>query len=90
MKIYIMKSDWIVQDFFKYLVRLSCILFLFGYNINFLLIFFVIIQNSLTQNNILNIYSSGLFFDYNQTKKVTQQITILLILYFFIEQISSF
>ena len=85
-----MKSNWIVQDFFRYLFRFSCFLFLFGYNINLLLIFFVIIQNSLTQNNILNIYSSGLFFDYNQTKKVTQQITTILILYFFIEQISSF
>ena len=85
-----MKSYWIIQDFFRYLFRLSCFLFLFGYNINILLIFFVIIQNSLTQNNILNIYSSGLFFDYNETKKVTQQITILLIVYFFIEQISYF
>ena len=63
-------------------IRLLGILFYFNYEITIIIILLLLIQNTLTKNNTLNIYSSGLFFTYNETKKIIKNLTIIGLIYF--------
>ena len=65
--------------------RVITVLFLVNFPISFFVLLMGVIQTSLTKNNILNIYSSGLFFTYNQTKELANLLTSSVILYFFLQ-----
>ena len=70
--------------FLSNFIRSLTILFIFNLDFNFLLIIFLTIQNNFTKDNLLDIYSSGLFFDFNETRKVSKLLTIFLVIFFFL------
>ena len=59
-------KNFIIREVSSTLLRIFTILFLFNKNIIWFLILTLIAQNPLIKTDILNIYSSGLFLNYEQ------------------------
>ena len=80
-------NSFFTRKITKSCLRIFGILFLANIEITLVLIFLLIVQNNFTKNNVLNIYSSGLFFNYNQTKEIIEILTQVLIMYFLVYSI---
>ena len=79
----------ITNNIVKTLIRLLIFLFCFNINITFPLIFILFIQNTVTKNNFLNIYSSGLFSTYDEVSLIIGNLTKLLIISLFLTKIQD-
>ena len=71
----------------KTIIRLLIFLFCMDIKIIFILIFILFIQNTVTKNNLLNVYSLGLFSTYNEVSLVIGNLTKLLIISFLLTKI---
>ena len=80
-------NSFFTKKITKSCLRILGILFLTNLEITLILILLLIVQNNFTKNNVLNIYSSGLFFNYNQTKEIVEILTQVLIMYFLVYSI---
>ena len=72
------------------ILKILLILFLFNAQIDAIFIFILLIQDKFTKTNILNLYSSGLFLNYQDITINIERLTKLLLIYYVSTQIKSF
>ena len=68
-------------------IKLLMILAVFSVQVNLILVFLLFIQNKFTKANILNIYSSGIFLNFNEIKLIIEKLTKVLIFYFILNSL---
>ncbi len=77
----------LLNNISKIILRFLLLIFFVNMKINFILILILFIQNTVTKNNLLNIYSSGLFSTYDEVNEMVSNLTKLLITYFLLTKI---
>lgn len=85
------KKRYLVKNLEKLCIRIFNIIIYTNKNIFFtlLILFLIFINRVISKENSFNIYSLGLFFNYNDIKEKIEKIIIICFFYFFFSQLEQ-